>query len=244
VDGNLHLAATAARHRRSGRGRVFRGARAIGCAAAALLIGTALAATAATSDALAQPGAQPADRDARQPSTGSTVQALRQWVLGSGDGGEAAFAIADKRAARLWVFDARGRPLGDAPVLLGLARGDSSVPGIGERAMSEIRPHERTTPAGRFVAEPGRNAKGEDIIWIDYDAAVSMHRLRQVSASERRAQRLASPSADDNRITYGCINVPADFYDRRLRPALARGAVVYVLPDTLPVRSVFASLRL
>jgi hypothetical protein len=110
--------------------------------------------------------------------------------------------------------------------------------------MSEIRPHERTTPAGRFVAEPGRNAKGEDIIWIDYDAAVSMHRLRQVSASERRAQRLASPSADDNRITYGCINVPADFYDRRLRPALARGAVVYVLPDTLPVRSVFASLRL
>jgi hypothetical protein len=64
-------------------------------------------------------------------------------------------------------------------VLLGLARGDVSVPGIGERKISDINPHERTTPAGRFISEPGRNLSGEDIVWVDYDAAVSMHRVRR-----------------------------------------------------------------
>ena len=109
-------------------------------------------------------------------------------------------------------------------MLLGLAHGDDSVPGIGERQMSEIRPEERTTPAGRFVSEPGRNLQGEDIVWIDYDAAVSMHRVRATNPAERRLERLASPGVDDNRISYGCINVPADFYDAHLKPVLGARA--------------------
>jgi hypothetical protein len=177
------------------------------------------------------------------PRPGSDAHALWRWVRAVQDARGAPFAIIDKRAARLWLFDAAGAPVGDAPVLLGRARGDASVPGIGERAMVDIRPHERTTPAGRFVAEPGRNKAGEDIFWIDYEAAVSMHRLRRVHASERRDQRLASATASDNRITYGCINVPPDFYDQRLRALFVRGAVVYILPDTLPVRAVFSALR-
>jgi len=85
-------------------------------------------------------------------------------------------------------------------VLLGLARGDDSVPGIGERKIAEILPFERTTPAGRFVGERGRNASGEDIVWVDYDAAVSMHRVRATNPKERRLERLASPTPADNRI--------------------------------------------
>jgi hypothetical protein len=128
-------------------------------------------------------------------------------------------------------------------VLLGLARGDASVPGIGERKMSEIRPEERTTPAGRFASEPGRNLSGEDIVWVDYDAAVSMHRVRPTVKAERRLERLATPTAADNRITYGCINVPAAFYDAYVKPALgARHGVVYVLPETSASRSVFGFL--
>ena len=77
-------------------------------------------------------------------------------------------------------------------MLLGLARGDDTVPGIGEKKLSEIPPEERTTPAGRFVAEPGVNAEGDDIVWVDYDAAVSMHRVRTTNPVERRLQRLLS----------------------------------------------------
>jgi hypothetical protein len=124
--------------------------------------------------------------------------------------------------------------------LLGAALGDESVPGIGLRPMDSIRMRERTTPAGRFVGERGRNAAGEDIVWVDYDAAVSLHRVRLTRKNERRAERLASPSAADNRISYGCINVPAAFYDRHLQPLFARHrASIYVLPDKKSAQEVF-----
>ena len=150
------------------------------------------------------------------------------------------FAVIDKKQARLFVFGARGELLGDTAVLLGKARGDDSVEGIGERKMSEIRPHERTTPAGRFVVEPGRNLGGEDIVWIDYDAAVSMHRVRANNKAERRLERLASPTPADNRISYGCVNVPAAFYDRFVQPTFGKSrGVVYVLPETRPASTLF-----
>ena len=174
---------------------------------------------------------------------GASAQArhLVRWVLRSGDNHGLPFAVIDKRNARVTVLSANGQARGSSPVLLGLARGDDSVPGIGERKMADIRPEERTTPAGRFLAEHGRNANGEDIIWVDYDAAVSMHRVRANNRVERRLERLATPTAADNRISYGCINVPAAFYERVIIKTFdAPNAVVYVLPDVKPLAEVFA----
>jgi len=169
------------------------------------------------------------------------IAQFAQRAVATGDSAQRPFAIVDKRNARVFVFDADGRLRGDAPVLLGLARGDRSVPGIGERKMSEIRPEERTTPAGRFLSEPGRNMQGEDIVWVDYGAAVSMHRVRANDKSERRLERLASATVDDNRISYGCINVPADFYDAHVKPALgASRGMVYVLPETASATELFS----
>ena len=156
------------------------------------------------------------------------------------DHGDAPFLVVDKRAARLWVFDARARLKGSTPVLLGLATGDDTVPGIGELPLSEIVDEARTTPAGRFVIEPGRNLRGDDILWIDYAAAVSMHRVHSVNAGERRLQRLASPHAADRRISYGCINVPTAFFNRVLKPFFLQSrAIAYVLPETRPMTAVF-----
>ena len=170
------------------------------------------------------------------------VAALVQWVRATGDNQGMAFAVVDKKRARVHVFDASSKERGSAPILLGLARGDDSVPGIGERPMAQIRPEERTTPAGRFASEPGRNLQGEDIVWVDYDAAVSMHRVRATNPAERRLERLATPTVEDNRISYGCINVPAAFYDAHVKPALGtRRAVVYVLPETRPLAAVFGT---
>lgn len=170
----------------------------------------------------------------------SDAQTVATWVVADRDAHGLPFLIVDKRQATVAAFNASGRLLAIAPALLGLARGDDSVPGIGERKMADIRPFERTTPAGRFNAEIGSNAGGEDILWVDYDAAVSMHRVRPVKASERRLERLTSPTPDDNRISYGCINVPPAFYDRYVKPLFApRNGVVYVLPDTKPLGAVF-----
>ena len=170
------------------------------------------------------------------------AQTIAAWVVAERDSHGLPFLIVDKRHATVSAFDATGRLVGSAPALLGLARGDDSVPGIGERKIADIRPHERTTPAGRFAAELGSNAGGEDILWVDYDAAVSMHRVRPVKASEKRLERLASASPADNRISYGCINVPAAFYDGVVKALfLPKNGIVYVLPDTKPLAEVFGS---
>ena len=161
------------------------------------------------------------------------VKQVADWVADAGDNHALPFAILDKTDARVWVFDPGAHLVGSSPVLLGLAIGDDSVPGIGEHPIAQVRPEERTTPAGRFETEPGRNTSGEDVIWVDYEAAVSMHRVRPINPKERRLERLASATPADNRISYGCINVPVAFFEAVVQPLLARGpALVYVLPET------------
>lgn len=165
---------------------------------------------------------------------------MATWVAQSRDNGQASFVIIDKRDARMYVFDPQARLRGNSPILLGAASGDHTVPGIGDRPLAQVLPHEKTTPAGRFVAEHGVNTNGEDIVWVDYDAAVSMHRVRPTVAAERRLQRLASSTPGDNRISFGCINVPKTFYEAQLGPAMtSRQSVVYILPEQKSLQDVF-----
>jgi len=194
--------------------------------------------------ALREQGDSPPPRRANfeQELASQASRDMADWVVDSGDNRLKPFVIVDKPQAKVFVFDAQGRLRGAAPVLLGLAIGDDSVPGIGERKLSSIRPEERTTPAGRFVASLDRNLKGEEILWVDYDAAISMHRVITSNAKERRAQRLDSPSPLDHRISYGCINVPVKFYNKVLSPAFTgTDGIVYVLPETRSAREVFGS---
>ncbi|MCY7318030.1 MAG: hypothetical protein LH617_04765 [Ramlibacter sp.] len=170
------------------------------------------------------------------------VRHVANWSVYSGDHQKMAVVIVDKRDARVWVFDPQGKLISATPALLGSAIGDDTIPGIGDRPLSLVKPDEKTTPAGRFVAEPGFNTNGEDIVWVDYDAAVSMHRVRPNVKAERRLERLASPSSADNRITFGCINLPKTFYETVLSPTVNQfGAVVYVLPETRTPAEVFGS---
>lgn len=167
---------------------------------------------------------------------------LANWIADSDDHRRTDFIMVDKKFATLYVFDAQVRLRESSPVLLGAALGDDTVPGIGSKPIADVRPEERTTPAGRFLAERGHNARGEDVVWVDYDAAVSMHRVLRTDPRERRLERLASKSLADKRISWGCINVPVAFYETTVRPLFAtHRALVYVLPDTKSVQEVFGS---
>lgn len=165
---------------------------------------------------------------------------VTEWVVASRDNGNRPFLIVDKVNARVYLFDHRAKLLGTAEALLGLGMGDESVAGIGQRKLSTITPKERTTPAGRFVASLG-NDFTQDILWVDYDLALSLHRVITGNAKDRRHQRLASATALDNRISYGCINVPVAFYDKLIIPAFTgTTGTVYILPETKTIEEVFA----
>ena len=165
---------------------------------------------------------------------------LADWVADSGDSQGLAFAVLDKRNARLFVFSPEARLLDSSLVLLGSATGDEALPGIGNKPLAAIRADERVTAAGRFVARPGHDDTGDDVIWVDYDSAMAMHRVKVVDPKERRFERIATPSVRDKRISNGCINVPIDFFDNVVKPALGRAsAVVYVLPELRPIDQTF-----
>ena len=170
------------------------------------------------------------------------AQEVAHWVVNSADNRNLPFVIIDKVQAKVFVFDAQGLLRGATSALVGLAVGDHTVPGIGQRPLSSIRPDERTTPAGRFVAYLDRDLKGEEVLWVDYDTSVSLHRVVAGQPKERRAQRLASSNPADKRITYGCINVPVRFYEDVVSPAFKNTeGIVYVLPETRSARQVFGS---
>jgi hypothetical protein len=167
---------------------------------------------------------------------------VANWVSYTRNNQKRAFVVIDKKQAQMYVFDPQGKLKSRTPVLLGKAVGDTSAPGVGNKPMSQLKEEEKTTPAGRFLARPGKNNHGEDIIWIDYDAAVSMHRLRKVKEEERRFERMATEDSSDNRISNGCVNVPHKFYNSVLKPSVTKyGAFVYVLPETRTPQQLFAS---
>jgi hypothetical protein len=128
--------------------------------------------------------------------------------------------------------------------LLGSTTGDESSPGVGDRELSEISPEERTTPAGRFVATFGWARGRERVLWVDYATAISLHPVVTGNRKQQRLKRLKSQTPDDNRITYGCINVPRRFYTKVVQPLFKDSTgIVYILPDTKPLTEVFLAFR-
>jgi hypothetical protein len=201
-----------------------------------------------TAFGLALPGQAPATEPVRHADfvgqdASADTRLVADWVVGSDDNQGRPFMIVDKANAQMFLFGAQGALIGASPVLLGLARGDDSPPGIGDRPLAQIAPTERITPAGRFVAQFGVNLAGQDILWVDYAAAISVHRAADPKAgltANGRLARLASATTRDNRISHGCINVSTAFFEGVLRPAFAgTTGVVYVLPETRSIREEF-----
>lgn len=195
----------------------------------------ALAPAAASEIAKADFGAYAASADASY---------VAQWTMETADHQGLPFAIVDKRQARVYIFDSNGRLSGTTTALLGQYVGDDSAPGVGEHTQSgEVPMEERTTPAGRFVSEPGINLDGEHVVWVDYKAAFAIHRLRPGASFRQREVSLASETPADNRASLGCVVVPAAFYQGVVQPVLGRSrAVVYVLPETRSARDMFGAL--
>jgi hypothetical protein len=173
------------------------------------------------------------------------AERVAAWIAASGDNHALPYAVIDKNSASFLLYDGRGKPVAQVPVLIGIAPGDDATPGVGSKTLGEIGPAEKTTPAGRFLAKFGYAAGRQKVLWVDYTNSVAIHPIPGDAAKrEMRRERLLSPEPDDNRITFGCINVPRAFYGSALRPLFQKkGGYVYILPDTKPLEDVFPRLR-
>jgi hypothetical protein len=188
----------------------------------------------------------PTLRDAGDPAAmanaSTEARHVARWVQHSGDNGNRPYLIIDKVNATVFAFTAAGKLLDARPALLGIARGDGTAKGIGDRSLASIRIGDRTTPAGRFIASLDRDPKGAEVLWIDYAAAIALHAVVKGQPAEHRAQRLLSASTQDNRISFGCINVPVEFYENTVSPLFTgTDGLVYILPETSAAQAMFGS---
>jgi hypothetical protein len=174
------------------------------------------------------------------PSASAELQHVADWVAGSRDNGGLPYLLIDKANARAFAFDAAGKLQGSAPVLLGMARGDRLLVS-NEVAVDDIPEQERITPAGRYLSRLATDSHGKELLVIDYAASISLHPVVTNKPEERRVERLNTATAQDNRISHGCINVPAAFYTTVVSPVFARTkGVVYILPESGPASAMFS----
>ena len=204
-----------------------------------LALGFASVGVASAQQDAGAPAAVPGDQLPPGQDVSDTVIELAGWIVATGDSHGYPFVIMDKAAAQVLVFGGDGRRRGAAPGLFGSAVGDHTAPGIAGLALREIPGRDRTTPAGRFVGGFGPSVDAGRVLWVDYDSAVSMHPTATGVPAERRPERLASPSPDDNRVTHGCINVSPEFYEAIVSPTFERGGVFYILPDEASLAETF-----
>jgi hypothetical protein len=142
------------------------------------------------------------------------------------------FLVVDKANAQIYAFTRFAQLKATAPILLGMGRGDELRVSSNTR-MSAMSPEKRITPAGRYVSWLVTDAHGKQVLSIDYTNAISLHIVVKGTPAEQRAARLASVTSEDNRISFGCINVPPGFFIDVVHPDFtpAQG-IVYVLPET------------
>ncbi len=181
----------------------------------------------------------PVDQLPPEQEISQTLVDLAGWVVASKDNHGYPFAVIDKAAAQVLVFGGDGRLRGAAPGLFGSAVGDHTAPGIAGLALREIPGRDRTTPAGRFIGGYGPSIDAGRVLWVDYESAVSIHPTAIGTPAERRAERLASPTPEDNRVTHGCINVEPGFYEQVVRATFERGGIFYILPDKDSIADTF-----
>jgi len=165
-------------------------------------------------------------------SASPEVQAVAQWVGTSHDNTGLPFLVVDKVNAQVYAFTPFGQLKATAPILLGMGHGD--VPLVSASApMSAIPPEKRITPAGRYLSSLVTDSHGKQVLSIDYNNSISLHIVVKGTPAQQRAARLASVTSEDNRISFGCINVPPGFFTEIVSPDFtpAKG-VVYILPET------------
>jgi hypothetical protein len=172
----------------------------------------------------------PAPMDRLQTASREVLDTV-EWVGATKDNAGLPFVVVDKVNARAYAFTPYAQLKATAPVLLGGGVGDMVLVSP-DAPMSAIPEHKRITPAGRYPSRLVIDNHGKTVLLVDGPNLITMHVVAKGTPAQRRAERLASVAPDDNRVSFGCINVPPAFFATVLDPDFRPAAgIVYILPE-------------
>jgi hypothetical protein len=171
----------------------------------------------------------PAEAKAKMSPTAQAVySAMAPVAMKSGKW----FMVADKPNGMLHIFKEDGSHALSDPTLYGKDKGDVLA------AVSSLEGGAKVTPAGKFTlkARASTYAGGQELILVeskDYTGYIAIHAADTSTPSENRLGRLDTPTAADNRVSYGCINTKHDTFINEIKPNISKldGGMVFVVPD-------------
>ena len=168
-----------------------------------------------------------------------TVASIANHALNTGNG--SAFMVIDKPNATLYAYDKEGNLVGTTAALTGKAFGDVATDA--NKAIEDYTDTDKITPAGKFTGNFSFNEDYGSVValaeTVNEQTFVAVHRTYLGNPSEKRAERLATPTVADNRVSYGCINVPSEFYDSVVAEYFVNPSQIYVMPDQSDAKKFF-----
>jgi hypothetical protein len=180
--------------------------------------------------------------------TSDNVRVMADWVMGNRDNRGKPFTIADKTEGSIYFFDGTGTLVEAAPAIYGSAKGDV----LSERqlrqgiASTRANKADQITPAGRFETATSKSRAYGEVVPVMSKKAGSRIAIHKVflgrESTEKRQRRLSTPTGADNRISLGCINVPASVA-KSAAGLFREGGIVYVLPETKAGKELFSGFE-
>jgi len=143
------------------------------------------------------------------------------------------FMVADKPNGMLHIFKKDGSHALSDPTLYGKDKGDVM------EAVSSLEGGAKVTPAGKFTLKSMKSEyAGKQMLVLveskDSTGYIAIHAADVSTPSENRLGRLDTPTAEDNRVSYGCINTKHDTFVNKIVPNIDSldGGLIFVLPET------------
>ena len=167
-----------------------------------------------------------AAREKMSPLAQMVYENMAPTAKASGKG----FGIVDKVNGAIHFFNNDGSLLVQGPALMGKDVGDV----LGK---SSLEGGPKITPAGRFTLEVSKDDfYGTSFNLLetrDSTGYVAIHPVYLGNLKENRLERLQSPEATDNRISYGCINTTKEMFVDKLAPNAdsLNGGMLFIMPD-------------
>ena len=143
------------------------------------------------------------------------------------------FMVADKPNGMMHIFKEDGSHALSDPTLYGKDKGDVM------EAVSSLEGGAKITPAGKFTLKSMKSEyAGKQMLVLveskDSTGYIAIHAADVSTPSENRLGRLDTPTAEDNRVSYGCINTKHDTFVNKIVPNIDSldGGLIFVLPET------------
>lgn len=145
---------------------------------------------------------------------------------------EGSYIIVDKPSATLFVVGSDKKLISQMPVLLGQTKGETPNRADPESDIAI----EATTPAGKYtMGRLGINDEDQVLykgkIFSIYGSKGLRVHITYPLEKEKRMKALNTPTPNDNRLSWGCINIGEEMWTKLEGNIKDRGTCMFITPD-------------